>query len=329
MILNLLNRKEHIIGAYVSGRLGNQMFQYAFAKAIKIAQGNSGFLVFNFGRVYRAGQKSDGFEDTLKYFNVEPYRTENGNLVLKYGSMHQKFVYLLYVASIKLFHANYNGERWLSFLRRVGLLYSNYGDHRFSIYKKYLNQSEKRKTLICYGKFENPEYFDSIKSILIEEFTPKLPPLNENKELYDIIQQKNSVCVVVRRGDYLSAEFKAQFYVCDEEYFQNAIEKMKVLIENPVFVFFSNDIDWVKKNIKIDLPAYYEPKENPVWESMRMMYNCKHFIISNGTFSWWGQYLSRNENKIVISPDHWYNNVDVDHTELLTDNFIRIPCKFT
>ena len=326
MSYRISKKKEYIVGAYISGRLGNQMFQYAFAKAIKIAQGGKGHLTLNFKRVYRAGQEKEGFEDSLRYFNVESYKTEKGNLVLMYGSFLQKVVYLIYVTSIKLFHADYKGEHWLSFLRRVGLLYSNYGDHRYSIYEKYLNQSDIRKTLICNGKFENPEYFDSIRSVLIEEFTPKFPPLEENKTLYDIIQQTNSVCVVVRRGDYLSAEFKDKFYVCDETYFQKAIDKIKMLIENPVLIFFSNDIDWVKENIKTDLLSYYEPKSNPVWESMRMMYNCKHFIISNGTFSWWGQYLSRNENKIVISPDHWYNNVDVDHTELLSDNFIKILC---
>ena len=135
------------------------------------------------------------------------------------------------------------------------------------------------------------------------------------------------MCVMVRRGDYLSEEFKAKFFVCDKEYFQKAIEKVKVLVDNPILIFFSNDIDWVRENINTDLPSYYESKTNPVWETMRLMYSCKHFIISNGTFSWWGQYLSRNEDKIVISPDHWYNNVDVDHKELLLDDFIKIQCK--
>lgn len=60
----------------------------------------------------------------------------------------------------------------------------------------------------------------------------------------------------------------------------------------------------------------------PVYETLRLMYSCKHFIISNSTFSWWGQYLSRNDHKIVISPSKW-NNDDFD-TPLLEDEWIKL-----
>lgn len=73
--------KKKVIGSYISGRLGNQMFQYAFAKAAKIAQGGTGEFVFNFRQIYLDGTEADGFEDSLKYFNVEPYKTEEGKLV--------------------------------------------------------------------------------------------------------------------------------------------------------------------------------------------------------------------------------------------------------
>ena len=98
---------------------------------------------------------------------------------------------------------------------------------------------------------------------------------------------------------------------------------MKEKLENPTFIFFSDDINWVKENIKIgECVCYYERGVDPVWEKLRLMYSCKHFIISNSSFSWWAQYLSRNENKIVISPNRWYN--DGRTADLLDESFIKI-----
>lgn len=317
--------RNKVIGSYISGRLGNQMFQYAFAKALKMAQGGTGQLIFNFKRVHQAGNEKDGFEDSLKYFNVEPYKTEKGNLVLKYCSICQIVKYLLYVASIKLFHAKYDGEHWLSCLRNKGLLYSRYSDNRYSIYEKQLHSTVNWNNLVCFGKYENPQYFNHIRPILLNEFTPIAAPLKDNDFLYKIIYKSNSICVSIRRGDYLSISFKEDFFVCDEAYFRRAMDMAARLIENPVFIFFSDDIEWVKKNIKTDFPAYYESGKDPVWEKLRLMYSCKHFIISNSTFSWWAQYLSRNEKKVVISPDRWFNDMERNYSNhLLLDSFIRI-----
>ncbi len=316
-----------VIGSYISGRLGNQMFQYAFAKAVKIVQGGTGQLVLNFKRVYQAGNEESGFEDSLKYFNVEPYKTEKGNLVLKYCSIWQIIVYLAYVASIKLFHADYSGEHWLSLLRKMGLLYSSFFDNRYSIYDRHLHSVVRWNCLVCLGKYENPLYFNHIRPILLLDFTPKEVPLSKNRHLYEIIENCNSVCVSVRRGDYLSSKFKKDFFICDEAYFKKAIEIVKQKIDNPVLIFFSDDIDWVKEHVESDLPSYYESGTDPVWEKLRLMYSCKHFIISNSTFSWWAQYLSRNEKKIVISPDRWGNDVRHNNVSyLLSDYFVKVPC---
>jgi len=180
------------------------------------------------------------------------------------------------------------------------------------------------KNIVCYGKYENPKYFDAIRPILLKEFTPKYPERPENESLYKAIRNTNSVCIAVRRGDFLEDNFKNQFYVCNRDYFFNAIAEARKRIENPTFVFFSNDIEWVKQNIILEEPCYYESGEDPVWETIRLMYNCKHFIMSNSTFSWWAQYLSRNENKVVIAPDRWSNNSEIEG-HLLLDAFIKVP----
>lgn len=314
-----------IIAKRIRGRLGNQMFQYAYCKAIKEALGSS--LAFSFDIVYRSKEiEKDkiGWENSLRYFNIEDYDTFSGDPRVRYGKRLQIFMYrsmnfikrkLLRNKSCPLLYA------------KIGLF--NYNDKRYDFRKDiiYLKKwSFFRKLIICNGYLELPELFNSIRPILLEEFTPKYPPIECNKELYRIIDNNNSVCVSIRRGDYLSPQIKEKFLVCDETYFYQAIDKIKQLIKNPVLVFFSDDIEWVKEYIRTDIPSYYESGVDPVWEKLRLMYSCKHFIISNSTFSWWAQYLSRNDNKIVISPDHWLNYDSWNVRYLISSDFITIPC---
>lgn len=319
-----------MVATFISGRLGNQMFLYAFSKAIKLAQGNDTPLIFDFSRVNNAGKPEDGWEDALRYFKVEKYRNET-KIMRKYTSISQKFIFLLYKLDGK-FGFFFSKESWFSLFRKCGLLFvSNDGGNSqkyYPIYQKYLNHGTFEE-IICSGFFEVPALFEHIKPILMEEFTPKLPPRTENKYLYDVINSTNSVCVSVRRGDYLDDRYKNKFYVCDINYFNAAIKKAKDVIQKPVFVFFSDDIEWVKSIISVDAPSFFESGKDPVWEKLRLMYSCKHFIISNSTFSWWAQYLSRNtENKVVISPDHWFNIQIEGRSSLISDDFITIPCKY-
>jgi hypothetical protein len=139
------------------------------------------------------------------------------------------------------------------------------------------------------------------------------------------MNEKESVCVGVRRGDVFRSQ-KVFYYshVCDKEYFLDAINIIKNKRPNAVFVFFSNDIQWCKNEFgNLDIESYYESGSDPVWETFRLMYSCKHFIISNSTLHWWAQYLSSNPDKIVISPDRWLNNVKNYDNTLLEDYFIK------
>lgn len=158
----------------------------------------------------------------------------------------------------------------------------------------------------------------------MKEFSLPKPSLEKNRELYGIIKNNNSVCISIRRGDFISdKKIRKTHYVCDIDYFNKAINIMKLQIKNPVFILFSDDVEWARKNIKIqNCDIFSESGNDPVWEKLRMMYNCKHFILSNSSFSWWAQYLSENKNKIVISPRKWFKN-DFN-SKLIDDSFIKI-----
>ena len=92
---------------------------------------------------------------------------------------------------------------------------------------------------------------------------------------------------------------------------------MNKLVKKPQYIVFSDDVEWCKNNMHFPKNTIYESGNDPIWEKIRLMYSCKHFIISNSTFSWWAQYLSNNKNKIVIAPKKWNN---FEYSELIYDD---------
>ena len=311
----------------IMGRLGNQMFQYAFARRLKELTGQK--ITIDFG--YIDGFTQNGFSNSLSDFSVCEFievHDKNEYRCLKYMQPNQRWIVRNIMRVERILNSVYkkiltgNTEcRFIIFQKIYSLILSQIGvfwfRHGYKNFEKYIKNNND---IFLLGYYESKEYFDDIRNILLEEFTPVHPEMPHNKELYDIIRSTESVCVSIRRGDFL---FSNEHNVCSEQYFYNAVERISKSVLNPTFIIFSDDVDWVKQNM--DFPCeniFYEKGDDPVWEKLRLMYSCKHFIISNSTFSWWAQYLSRNENKIVVSPERWFNSRY--KSCLLEDSFIKI-----
>lgn len=308
-----------MIGVEINGRLGNQLFRYAFARKVIEARGRKDRLVLGLRRL----NKKSGWELGLQDFNVLPYAVVmKKRLFSCMGSAKQKRVawlhYLILRFETELLRRDRAAaeRKWYSLLNNEGLLFCRNNEHLFKM-------PMKKTNVILDGFFENPKLFNDIRDILLEEFTPKYPEPENNRLLYEKIRTTESICVSVRCGDYMSNPKLAKvFNVCGAKYFECAIAEMKKRVKHPVFFFFSDDIGWVREHIRTDGPCFYERGDDPVWEKLRLMYNCKHFIISNSTFSWWAQYLGQNKNKVVVSPDKWYR--DGRPACLIARSFIKI-----
>ena len=139
----------------------------------------------------------------------------------------------------------------------------------------------------------------------------KFPPLTDkrNLALVDYLENHNSVFIHARRGDMLSSNGWCYKY----GYFRRAVKHIKKSVPNPVFVFFTNtgSINWCKSNAHVFNLNYDKDKVlfvdwntgNESYRDMQLMSHCKHGIITNSTFGWWGTYLIKNPNKITISPE--------------------------
>jgi hypothetical protein len=107
------------------------------------------------------------------------------------------------------------------------------------------------------------------------------------------------------------------------EYYEKSIEYISGRIKDIHIFVFSDDPSWIKSNLKVAYPIFYI-EETKNYEDMQLMSMCKHHIIANSTFSWWGAWLNPNFNKIVIAPKKWFNNSDIDTKDLIPDSWIKI-----
>jgi hypothetical protein len=150
---------------------------------------------------------------------------------------------------------------------------------------------------------------------------------SKNFEIIDKINSTNSVSIHIRRGDYITDKY-ASIYdgVCGVEYYDRAIKHILSKIENPIFFVFSDDCEWVKNNIDVPNANFIEwnlGKNSYI--DMFLMNQCKHNIIANSTFSWWGAYNNSNlRDGIVISPVKWFASDSFIEPLIFPERWIRL-----
>lgn len=181
------------------------------------------------------------------------------------------------------------------------------------------------------GYFQSYRYFDKNENIIKELFDFSKATLDKkNKNLLTTIKNTNTVALHIRRGDYVSDQRTQQFHGnCTIEYYKEAINKFEKISNKFTYVFFSDDIDWVKENFKdLEINKLFvgENKGDQSWKDMYLMTQCNHNIIANSTFSWWGAFLNENKEKIVCAPSHWFANSsrDTNDNDLIPESWLRI-----
>lgn len=284
----------------IRGGLGNQLFQYASARSYAIEQNEELCLDLN-------GITNQGHNVlALDRFCIQATSIQNCSILQK--KISRIFASVSYRLGQRFgYDFSYKFDVfWSPLLNLFGIYNIENG------YMKFKNSITKNKYINGYLQSDKyMKHADQIK----EELCLKDGLSDANQAISTQMKAENSVCIHIRRGDFV----EVGGIVCTEQYYVEAARYLATELEQPQFYIFSNDIAWVKENIHFPMHVNYIEGNNPSYEEVSLMASCKHFIISNSTFSWWGQFLSQNHNKIVIAPDRWF--VDGQKEDIYQDNW--------
>ncbi len=177
-----------------------------------------------------------------------------------------------------------------------------------------------------HGFWASPRYFADYDDQIRKDFTLRVPPDPENALLMREIATSNSVCIHVRRGDYvLVSDVRNLLGTCSSEYYRTGIGIVRNTVNEPRFYVFSDDPEWTRENIQIPTEVTYVTHNlDREYEDLRLMAACRHFIIANSTFSWWAAYLGNAPDKKVIAPERWFTRPNSIEADLIPKEWRRI-----
>jgi hypothetical protein len=267
----------------VEGGLGNQMFQYATARALSIKTDAPIKLDLTWFDQY---QLHNGYE--LNKFDIKAEIANNDEIE-----------YLIGRQSRLLKAIN----------KRLGISNNRYVlEPDYTFYNKI---NSIKPPVYLQGYWQSFKYFDNYINTIRKDLTPIIKFSQQSHYVAEEIAQKESVSIHIRRGDYISnKKINAVHGVVSLEYYFDSVKFLLDKLKAPHFYIFSDDPVWVKENFNLDFPSTYinHNFDEKSYEDMQLMSLCKHNVIANSSFSWWGAWLNQNVEKIVIAPANWFKS---------------------
>jgi hypothetical protein len=285
------------------GGLGNQMFQYALGRQLSIASGRQLLLDLSF-------YESDAAKSTwtVRNFGLSNFKLNADVATSEDLKPFQKYLKLNFIGRVARRLSSigkyYSGGYILEPLGRNFVF-----DHRL------LNATLKQ-VIYLDGFWQSEKYFLSIEDVIRKDFAFKNEPDEVNKKMLDQINSVNSVAIHIRHGDN-ATKIAAKHGVLPMSYYKNAIANLVANVESPKFYIFSDDQAWAKQNLKLNFPAEFVSHngDEKNYEDIRLMSHCKHHIIGNSTFSWWGAWLAKKPNQVVYAPERYHMKDDMATTD--------------
>jgi len=185
----------------------------------------------------------------------------------------------------------------------------------------------RKKNIYVSGYWQSSKYFKGYENDLRAIFEFKNDLKNENKELAEEMQSEQSVSIHLRRGDYVSNPRANAFHgVCSPTYYKAAIGLVKQQNPYAKYFVFSDDAEFASAEFQdqSDIKIVSNNRERNSYIDMHLMSFCKHHIIANSTFSWWGAWLSQHDLKTVIAPKKWFAGSEDEIVDIYEDAWIKL-----
>jgi Glycosyl transferase family 11 len=275
------------------GGLGNQMFQYATGRALAIRHGTE--LVLDLS--YLADQPRGDFQ---RHFELDCFHIVGKRATKPVdGGRVRRLVRL----------GRSNAFRRLS--------------ERGVPFQPAVVESPDNTLLV--GYWQSEKYFKDEEAQIRQDFAfaARLSP--EKSELEETIGE-NAVSVHIRRGDYVSHAAANKFHgLLGLEYYERAAALITDRTTDPHFFVISDDPAWCRTHIKLPgVTTFVGDTPGPGHEDMQLMSLCRHHIIANSSFSWWGAWLNARDDKIVVAPRRWFTDESRDTRDLVPESWIRL-----
>ncbi len=291
----------------INGGLGNQLFQYAVARAISIKLNRKLLLDDSWYRdIHSLDDQSDPNATTIRdfllnYFNIQSH------VISK--------IHLKWIKGLEIRSKYSNFFKFLLDGPLNNLSFEKIDNNNFS-----LTVIEESPNVYLTGYWQNNDIIEEYKNLISNELLLKYPLSTKNEIYFKSITSTNSVAIHFRRGDYISKPNTRKVHAsCSKNYYYNSIEYLQKKNNDLHYFIFSDDITWAKDNLTFNNNTTFIDNEEPAYEHLYLMSQCKHQITANSTFSWWAAWLNRNKDKIIITPKYWYYDKHLNNT------VIRIP----
>jgi len=313
--LKSLTSQEPKVIVKIHGGLGNQLFQYSYARAL-----------------------ADRYNATLK-LDVSSYTPkmaskDNPDHVFRrrYGLGKMQIV-ADEATECEIIELRGSRNLFQRLLTKFDPICRRYVEEKcFHFDLRYLapEQLKKGRSVYVHGFWQTEKYFEEIREKLLSELTVASCPDASNAQLLDEITAVNSVCVHVRRGNFLLKHYKDYHGVCSIDYYRQAVSKICTQVKAPRFYIFSDDHEWVKDKMNFLSPATQVTLNGPEndYDDLRLMSRCKHHVIANSSFSWWGAWLSTHETKLVIAPSKIFRLSKLNTDDFAPESWIKITTSF-
>jgi hypothetical protein len=287
------------------GGLGNQMFQYATAR--RLAVKHSTLLKLDV----------TGFKE----YKLHKYGLHNFRILESLATQSE-------IENIRGNSRNIFNRLKRKFRSTIGL--NNSTNSKLIIEKQFHFDPEileAPNNVYLDGYWQTEKYFTDISDILHREFIIKYQQDIQNNKLSDLIQSTESVSLHVRRTDYVQNALTNKIHgTCDKDYYDRSVRYIGNRLTNPRIFIFSDEPEWGKNNLKFNFPMTFVDCNDVYrnYEDLRLMSMCKHNIIANSSFSWWGAWLNNNPYKLIIAPRRWYIDESRNSKDLIPEIWMKL-----